>query len=181
MCKPRYGNALKDASPNMGEVGATKAGEKRAPFANKHFALGGSGGFALAPTLDVGSADLWIVCEDRLDGPIGVVLLPSSPPNVFRRRRLCFDGFMLVTIANYAWMDCTDGYGAAVNRERKRPRLERVDPSGIVPLQAAPLLLGCDEGFVNLVIPIFSVGVQSTWVRRANAPGVIANHPPAAD
>ena len=75
----------------MGEVGATKAGEKRAPFANKlAVALGSSGGFALAPTLDVGSADLWVVCEVRLDAPAGIALLPSDPPNVFRRRRLFF-------------------------------------------------------------------------------------------
>ena len=46
----------------MGEVAMTKAGEKRAPFANKFaIALGSSGGFALASTLGVGSADIWIV------------------------------------------------------------------------------------------------------------------------
>ena len=81
---------MKDASPSIGEVGATKAGEKRAPFANKHFALGGSGGFDLTPTLDVGFADLRVVCEVRLDAPFGVALLPSDPPNVFLEEEASF-------------------------------------------------------------------------------------------
>ena len=102
----------------MGEVGVADASEKRAPFAD-WFAFGSIGRFALAFAPGVGSAGLRIVPEVRLDGPVAVALLPSEPPNVFRGRRVVFDGGMLATIVDYAWVDYTGGCGAAFNPERE--------------------------------------------------------------
>ena len=52
----------------------------------------------------------------------------------FLRRRLLFDDGMLVGVVNHAWVNYTGGYVAAFNLELEGPRLEREDPSGIIPL-----------------------------------------------